>query len=305
MKNFIKIICGSHLYGLNNPTSDVDYKIVSIPSKEDCYLNRIPRIKSTTSQDEDVEIIPIQEFVKQACSAQTNVIDMIHAPESAVDWCENWDMWRYIQANKTKLYTKRMKGILGFCVSQSQKYSFRIEKYNEISDLIYHINEWYNYNSDYKLSDIWDDINEGTYIKKSIEPESKNKDRRCLLVDKRIIQIYTPLTKVFETLESIKKSFGSRVKNAKKVDWKSISHAFRIGYQLQHIYEDGGYSYPLPENDFLRKVKEGGFDYQKDEIGEKLQNLIDKCVHLGDTSNYPDEVDREFWDNVILKFYEN
>lgn len=142
MKNFIKIICGSHLYGLNNPSSDIDYKIVSIPSKEDCYLNRIPRIKSTTSQEEDVEIIPIQEFVKQACSAQTNVIDMIHAPESAVDWCENWNMWRYIQANKTKLYTKRMKGTLGFCVSQSQKYSFRIEKYNEICALRDYIQSW-------------------------------------------------------------------------------------------------------------------------------------------------------------------
>lgn len=92
-------------------------------------------------------------------------------------------------------------------------------------------------------------------------------------MDKRIIQIYTPLTKVLETLESIKKSFGSRVKNAKEVDWKSISHAFRIGYQLQHIYEDGGYSYPLPENDFLRKVKESGFDYQKDEIGEKTSKF--------------------------------
>lgn len=305
MKNFIKIITGSHLYGLNNSSSDIDYKIISIPSKEDCYLNRIPRIKSTTSQEEDVEIIPIQEFIKQACSAQTNVIDMIHAPESAIEWCDNWDIWRYIQTNKTKLYTKRMKGTLGFCVSQSQRYSFKIEKYNDISDLISHVRVSHNsFFKPQKLSDIWCDIKESTYIKKSIEPESKNEDKRCLLVDKRIIQIYTPLTKVLETLESIKKSFGSRVKDAKEVDWKSISHAFRIGYQLQHIYEDGGYEYPLPENDFLRKVKEGGFDYQKDEIGEKLQNLIDKCVHLGDTSEYPDEVDREFWDNVILKFYE-
>lgn len=307
MDNFIKIITGSHLYGLNNKSSDVDYKLVFIPSKEDCYLNRIPRIKSTTSQDEDVEIIPIQEFIKQACSAQTNALDMVHADRKHIEFCNNWELWSEIQRNRHKLYTKNMKGLLGFCVSQSQKYSWKIEKYSEICELIKFVEDMCPTNN--TLADIWDVFDEWddddnlNYIKKSIEEGSKNEDRRCLLVDKRIIQVYTPLTKVLEILHSIKNSFGSRVKNADSVDYKSISHAFRIGYQLRHIYEDGDYYFPLPETDFLRDVKEGKLDYKKDNLGEKLQNLVDKCIYLGDNSDYPEKVDREFWDNIVLKAY--
>jgi len=305
MNKFIKIITGSHLYGLANDQSDVDYKEIAIPSKEDCYLNRIGRIKQSTSKDEDVEIIPIQEFIKQACSAQTNVMDMIHAPEDKIVYCNNWYLWDEIVSNRKKLYTKHMKGTLGFCVSQSSKYSFRIEKYNEICRLIKFVEDMCPTNN--RLSDIYDkifdDIGECKYIKYGVEEGSKNEDQRCLMVDKRIIQIYTPLIKVLETLNSIKNSFGSRVKNANQKDWKSISHAFRIGYQLKHIYENGGYSYPLPETDFLRDVKEGRLDYDGDNIGEKLQNLIDNCVSLADNSDYPDQVDREFWDNMVLKFY--
>lgn len=302
MKEVIKVICGSHLYGLSNKNSDVDYKTIIIPSKEACYLNRIPRIKSTTSPTEDVEVIPIQEFIKQACSAQTNALDMIHADRNKVAFCNNDSLWATIQMNRSKLYTKRMAGMLGFCVSQSQKYSFKIEKYNEVCQLIKFIEDMCPTNN--KLVDIFDNINEKEYIKKDIEEGSKHADKRCLLVCGRTIQIYTPLVKVIENLEGIKKSFGSRVKNAKEVDWKSISHAFRIGYQLKHIYEDGDYSFPLPENDFLRDVKEGKFDYKKDNIGEKLQKLIDTCEHLASVSEYPDKVDREFWDNIILQAYE-
>lgn len=305
MNNFIKIITGSHLYGLANENSDVDYKIVRIPSKEDCYLNRIGRIKQSTSDEEDYEIIPIQEFIKQACSAQTNVMDMIHAPKDKIVYCNNWDLWNKIVDNRAKLYTKHMKGILGFCISQSQKYSFRIEKYNEIKQLRGWMLRYLNYDRTLRLFELFDNIRDEdkTYIKKGIEEGSKNEDGRCLFVDKRCIQIHTPLTKVIDTLDSILKSFGSRVKNADQKDWKSISHAFRIGYQLQYIYKDGGYSYPLPETEFLRDVNEGRLDYDNDGLGEKLQNLIDECVTLSDNSEYPDQVDREFWDNIILEFY--
>jgi len=295
MNKFIEVICGSHLYGLNSEGSDVDRKIVYIPSKEDCFLNKIGKVKQSTSKEEDVEILTIQEFIKQACGGQTNVLDMIHADRDNVLYCSDRGLWSIIQANREKLYTKRMGALAGYCKGQAQKYSFKVEKYNAILELL----EILSYvNLEYPLSDFISQIPQNKYVSIS--------DQGDLEVCGRALQKNAPVGYVIECLEKIKDSFGSRVVKCSEIgdkDWKSISHAFRLAYQLIMIYEQGDYYFPLPETKFLKDLKYGKYDYEKDKIGEKLQNLIDKTEKLAQDSKYPKEVDREFWDNIILEFY--
>lgn len=321
MDKFIKILTGSHLYQLDNKSSDKDFKEIIVPSKEDCYLNRIGKIKQHVSKNEDIEIFSIQDFVKQLINGQTNALDMVHVDENNIEYCNNTLIWERIVNNRKKLYTKKMYAMCSYAAGQAQKYSFKIQKYQEVSDLIDKLQKELNLRSIHfprepkdfninsiKLSEIYDelDLSKYKYASKELEEQSRNQDNRCLQVCGRILQIYAPLTYCIDALKKIRTSFGSRVvdcANLGKADFKSLSHAFRLGYQLQMIYEQGDYYFPLPQTDFLRQVKNGKLDYEKDQLGEKLQNLIDKCENLASVSEYPEKVDREFWDNVILEFY--
>ena len=52
MNTLVKLTYGSGLYGTRIPTSDVDYRGVYLPSREDCLLNRIKDTITDASEED-------------------------------------------------------------------------------------------------------------------------------------------------------------------------------------------------------------------------------------------------------------
>jgi hypothetical protein len=103
------------------------------------------------------------------------------------------------------------------------------------------------------------------------------------------------------TLEQIFSQYGERTRLAKinqSIDWKALSHAFRVGYQTLHILTDGGFEYPLQESPYLMQIKKGELHFLDVEL--ELTELVNKINDLSNKSDLPDEVDRGFWDNFIV-----
>lgn len=121
--------------------------------------------------------------------------------------------------------------------------------------------------------------------------------------------MYEFTNKVSYVLERLKLSYsqvGQRAILAAKnegVDYKAVSHAFRAGYQALHIYKDGDFSYPLPENEFIMKVKKGEISFN--EFSPILEELVDEVIDLSEKSDLPEKVDQEFVDSFILKCYKH
>lgn len=89
----VKMKFGSHLYGTATSESDVDYKGVFLPSKEDILLGNIPKNYSFSTKvngsknnpdDIDVELYSLHYFIKLACEGQTVALDMLHALETMI-----------------------------------------------------------------------------------------------------------------------------------------------------------------------------------------------------------------------------
>ena len=104
-----KMKFGSHLYGTATEKSDTDYKGIFQPSKEDCFLNNIPKSYSNSTgsnnsknskDDIDEEIYSIQYFIELACQGQTVALDMIHCNDECL--IETSDIWKEIVKNKEK-----------------------------------------------------------------------------------------------------------------------------------------------------------------------------------------------------------
>ena len=120
METIVKMVFGSHLYGLNTPTSDEDFKGIFMPTKNDIFLGRIPKTidqstnktnQKNSKDDIDIEYYSLHYFIKLACMGETVALDMLHAPKNMI--VESSEIWGEIVENRHKFYTKNLKSFIG------------------------------------------------------------------------------------------------------------------------------------------------------------------------------------------------
>lgn len=80
---------GSHLYGTNTPTSDVDMKYIYLPSLDDMLIGKKAEtkvvktntVKNTRNSAEDIdeEFIPVQQFARHFVEGQTYALELAYA----------------------------------------------------------------------------------------------------------------------------------------------------------------------------------------------------------------------------------
>src|ERR1700691_2658395 len=90
-RTIVKMQFGSHIYGTNLPTSDLDYKAVHIPVAGDILLQRVkPAISIKTKQDDtkkntasdiDFESFALQKYMAMLMEGQTVALSMLYTPE--------------------------------------------------------------------------------------------------------------------------------------------------------------------------------------------------------------------------------
>lgn len=325
----VHMLFGSHLYGLNTPESDKDYKGIYLPSKEELLLGNYPKTINTTtgqmnsrngSDDVDSEVMALPYFISQACKGETSVMDMLHCDTPL----SSSPIWESILENRTKFYSKDMKAYLGYVKKQASKYGLKgsrlaciksaVERLKELqaedieclSRLLPHT----TIRSDMldRISNVLDKLYIGEYAKvvKYTGKGSGAVEQTFYEVNSKKYQSTNTLEYVIEQLEKSYDAFGARAKQAESndgVDWKALSHALRAGYQVRDIYKHGDFEYPLKESAFLMSVKIGLLDYTT-EVAPALESVMDEVDKLAEESSLPNAVDTEYWDKWLLNVYE-
>lgn len=302
-KMIVKMIHGSHLYGLDTPESDVDYKGVFMPGCYEIILGETPKTFSqktnpgnTKNQagDVDFECYSLQYFIKLATEGQTVAIDMLHAPRSA--WLESSELWESLVANRCLFYTKNMSALIGYARRQAAKYGI---KGSRLADVKRAIDFLEGFEGETRLGDLWEDLPEGEHLHKNT-PDAKTGLRAYQVCGKKLIET-AKISHYLPMLEKFRDDYGARAKAAERsegVDWKAISHAFRAAYQMQGILLHGDFTYPLPQTDFLLKVKKGEVPYPV--AAQNLEDLIDYVEILSRQSNLPKQCNRELWRHQLF-----
>ena len=305
----IKMKFGSHLYGTATEDSDLDFKGVFLPTKEQILLNRVPKsynaqTKSNndaknTSDDIDTEIYSLQYFIKLACEGQTVALDMLHAPPDMI--LENSVIWMNIVGNREKFYTKNLKAFVGYARRQAAKYGIKGGRLNAAERVI---NILKACNPDERISTIWKYLPEGEHL--YFIEDNPNGIQQYQVCGK-IIQETQKIGYTLEILTKFYDEYGKRARQAaenKGIDWKAISHAMRAAYQVQELLSDGTITFPLRQAKFLLAIKNGELDYQK-EVSPYLESLMDEVEKLSEVSKLPEKPDRKFWDRFIIKTIED
>ena len=344
-KIVFKTISGSKLYGTNGESSDTDIKGVFLPEKRDLILGTAPRhfVVSTgeqgiknNSSDVDECYYSLQYFMELLAKGDTNALDMFFAYSNKDAVLFASPEWGELIANSDKVLTKNMKSYLGYCKSQSIKYSVKGEKLNNFKQFRDFCNRYIeqrkqqtgerftvkevlemlvsNFDKRYipkpgleriKFNEIVYDFNFGghCYVETELNHESylSISDVKFSLND----QLDDALYKVNKVIAS----YGKRAENAAKdngADYKAISHAVRVALQVEEILTTGNLVFPLKYADFIKSIKYKTTDMSFDEIIGFLEERIEKIdnVLLPD-SCLPEKADRKWMDEFILKFYRN
>lgn len=302
-----ELIFGSHMYGLNTPASDMDYKGVFQPSLQDLVLCKAPKHYSrntktdssikNTNLDVDKEVYSIQYFLEMAMKGETVAIDMLHASDSAIITCS--PIWQILRNNKSSFYTKNLTALVGYARHQAAKYGVKGSRLHDAKIAL----EVLRVYPDDLIKDIWDKL---PVTDNLVKVYNEDKTPKLYEICGKKLTLTAKCKTYFEMVQNFVDRYSERAKMAELsegVDWKAITHAFRAAYQVKHIFLDGGFTYPLPETDFLMRCKRGELHYGK-EAGPKLDELLDEVMKLRELSKLPEKVDSKIYNEFILNLYE-
>ena len=319
MDIMFKTLFGSKMYGTAIESSDTDYKGIFIPNKYDLYLGKY--IKSVdkseknsistknSKEDIDYEICSIQHFGFLAFSSDTMAIDMLCSPKNC--WEISTNYWINLYNQRNNFLSKKLNSFVDYSKKQAAKYGIKGSRLNICNEIIQFLGEKDASSRLVLYVDFLADIFL-RYPDEFLLHLDKNEEGAIIphnsyleVVGKRFV-LSAPINIILSALSRFAIEYGKRAQLAAQnegVDWKAVHHAFRFSYLVSHIIDEGKFvEFPLPETDFLIKIKKA--EYTFIQIQPLLEELIQEVNQKLEKSNLPKEVDTEWFDEFVINIYE-
>lgn len=271
---------GSHLYGTNTENSDMDYKSVFIPDRDDLILQKAAKHlqlntkkgseERNSKDDIDDESFSVQTFLKLLCEGQTVALDMLFCPDDLV--LEESYEWKWLKEHKDYFIHKGTSAFVGYTRTQAAKYGvkgFRVAALREILKWLKPL----KYNE--KLLDvlpIWD-LPQNENIKITPIKNKKGEFENYLEVCDRKVPLTATVKYAEDVYQKIFDMYGERALKAEKnegIDWKALSHAVRVAGEAIELLRTGKITFPRPDKELLLAIKTGSMDYKE------VEKIIEK-----------------------------
>ncbi len=296
---------GSHLYGLNTPTSDVDIKHVVLPDLDDLLLgkqlkNVVNKTNSTTEKntasDIDTEFIPLQNFARGFLTGQTAILELAFAIDTkhAQQMIHDERFTIFDHELREQFLTSNIKAMVGYVINQASIYSMKGDRLAAITEVLEFITKFLDYSKrfDAALSDLMtlpsfkteiENISAKypSYFKITEYDASNGKSAPCLILLSTTLPFTNSLATTHEVITRLFKKYGNRSAasmEAGGVDWKAMMHAARIageGIQILDTHKLN-VQVSIDERELLLGIKRGEFEYDvvKELISARLERLM-------------------------------
>ena len=299
-----QILClmqfGSQLYGTATPESDVDYKGVYMPTKEQILLQRTAKTYSISPKKEgegiknnpgdvDMEIYSLPYFLELAKQGQTVALDMLHCALYSPCMERASLTWKELRENRSKFYTKSLDAFVGYARKQAAKYGIKGSRLNAAQLSWDYLSAQ---DGDTKLREVWEGLPFGEHIDTIYTDVG-----RFYQVCGKQFQDTVTCSHAANIIGKFLEEYGARARLAASnegVDWKAVSHALRAAHQLNELYLMGDIRFPLKGREYIKLVKQGKVPWS--EVQDDLEYLMAKVERLAAESSYPEKVDSAYWD---------
>lgn len=312
---------GSHVYGTNLPTSDLDFKGVYLPSPRDILLQKvIPSINTNTKIDQtaknsaddiDMEFYSLQKYLDLLAQGQTVAISMLFTPPQ---WYKRstW-AWEYIRQNKHKFLHKRIDSYVGYCRTQANKYGIkgsRMHAVRQVLELLQSASDKYGHLT--KLREIWPSIEQFNAdptidhieIISEMARNSNHIEVRMLSVCDRKVQESITLKEAINIYSKVFENYGHRALLAESnngIDWKALMHACRVCDEAIELLQTGHVTYPLKNAKFLLDVRQGKLEYKQ--VQDYIEQGFEQLEIEQAKSTLPESADMEWIEDFLYETY--
>ena len=302
MDLIFETISGSKLYGTDGFDSDTDLKgIFMLPTLEDVHPVRSMSIIDGV----DKEHISIHEYLRLLKDGQTMALDMLFAMSHPTCVQFNTPFWKYLHSNHNRLVTKNSNAFLGYCRKQASKYGVKGSRVKAIMTLVAFLRRFESEVTfkEMRLNDVYPLVEEGEWVTRYVEPVN---GEPMLNVCARKFEGRCKLWYLIERLQQILDGYGKRAKDAEVndgIDWKAVSHAFRVAYEFKELLLTKEIQFPLENAGFLKSIKDGRLNYLKDGVSQMLDSVMLEVEELLLSSDLPEEIDLEFFNDTVKDYY--
>lgn len=286
-----KTVFGSHLYGTQTASSDIDKKGIFVPAVRDILLGRIPKTEQIMESGIDGSLSSLHHFLHLAVQGQTMAIDMLWTPASQVELGPHGFIWEELVAHRLRFLSKDMHAFVGYARGQANKYSL---KGSRLEKLVQFRGALEGTCPEMGLYTYWDRLpRDAERINPAGVPE--------LQIAGKWFGGTTAVKFVQQVLDRAIKLYGNRACDAYEaggVDWKAISHAVRVSRELKEILTEQQITFPLRDRELILRIKTGQVDIQ--EVQDLLDQDLLEIEVLIEQSSLPESVDRDWWDQFLI-----
>jgi hypothetical protein len=310
---------GSHLYGTDTPQSDLDVKGVYLPDAHDILLQRVKEtIETGTSKargdktapgDVEREVYSLQRYLELLAEGQTIALDMLFAPDRVMTIVPT-PLWREIQANAHRFISRRATSFVRYCRQQANKYGIkgsRVAAARKTFKLLVAAEE--RHGSAAKLAQVAAELADLASSTEHVAlldlPAAGDPALRFLEVCNRKVSFAASIKTAREMARRLVDEYGQRALQAELnegVDWKSLSHAVRVGREALELFETGRITFPLAYADQIRRIKLGEIAYAR--VATEIGHLLDAVEAAAAASSLPDAPDQAFIDELVARAYQ-
>lgn len=323
MKILYEIKSGSHLYGLNTPSSDLDYVGVYIEDDLfdylDLFKNKDEMDMSVKSKQEngkndkdaiDRKFYHITKFLKLLTENNPNILEMLFAPDDCIISID--PLFKKYFINRKELFVSKrlIPKFIGYAISQEQKSYTKSDNYLILDKFRYGLN---NFNKSYTISDVIETGFEDAFKDKytiEFKKHSKTNIERVLHIGD--MQFPSGLN-VKETLSRINDRFDRATHRVdgmliNRYDPKFMSHTLRLLFEGIELLTTGNLVLPFKgeTKDMIMNVKLGITDVSDiPGIINSLKHsveLLEKSCTLKEKPDYDLITKEYYW--FIKDFYD-
>ena len=323
MKLVVKMQFGSHLYGTNVETSDLDYKGISLPSAEEILLQKVKKSRTTSTKsnanakneagDIDLEIFSLDQYIRLLMQGQTVALDMLFASENFIVESDYPEIWKKIRDNKDKFLHSGILSFVGYCKTQANKYGIKGSRMGSMHKVVDALKEYVNNaepTNKVKLHHIWNVCEKLTELEHvniiELFANKATQDKKVLHFEVcgRKFDGSVGIDYAYHALSKIYESYGDRARQAERnegIDWKALMHAVRVCYEATELLRTGNITFPRPERDLLLQIRKGELPYKI--VAKIIEDGLEELEVIKESSKLPDKPDKEFAEKFILECY--
>lgn len=300
---------GSVLYGTNTPSSDTDLKGIYLPSIKSVLLDQAPEtiVHNTsgkdvrnTADDVDITLYSVTYYIDLLLKGEVGAIDILFSlfRDDTQHYCS--PAMQIFKDNHTKLVSKQSKAFVGYCMNQAAKYGIKGSRYGELITFM-----------DY-LDSASDDTAPISILAQSLPSLTYISTVKAGVTDESFIQVLGNLHAFNITIAELKKrvlaklaAYGGRTILASQgVDWKALSHAYRVIYQFNELCKTNFIKFPLDVAPYITLIKLCNDVTLLPEHLDNIASMLAATEELVESSTLPDIIEPQLCNALKWHFFQ-